>query len=293
MDIKKLLEEKFNISVNSIKEAGVGYDCKAYLVNDEYIFKIKNGLGFAKEKAIYDFLNKNLNSNIKVPNIEYSIISDDLSILGYKVIEGKFLTPDLYNGMSEDEQLLLKTDIATFLRQMHDLDYSEISEYTIDNKQNVLEEYELLRSTVYDNLNDIEKDYIESFMERLNTTDIFDDRKCLCHNDFSCDHILIDDENRFCGVLDFGDSGIIDEYCDFIYLLDDSEAEMGSSFGEEILKLYGNINIEKAKEYHDVVRTYYPIEIIIYGIKNNNREYIDKGRREIYDSIMDDAKKEW
>ena len=106
---------------------------------------------------------------------------------------------------------------------MHDLDFAEISSFMIDNKQNVLEEYQLLRDTIYDSLDDNEKGYIESFMQRLNSTDIFNGRKCLCHNDFSCNHLLLDGNNRLCGVIDFGDSGIIDEYCDFIYLLEDSE----------------------------------------------------------------------
>ncbi len=55
---------------------------------------------------------------------------------------------------------------------MHGLDYTDISECTIDNKQNVLEEYILLRETIYNDLTDIEKDYIESFMERLNATTV-------------------------------------------------------------------------------------------------------------------------
>ena len=169
-----------------------------------------------------------------------------------------------------------------FLRQMHDLDYSTISSYTIDNKQNVLEEYQLLKTTIYDSLTDIEKQYIECFMQRLYTTTIFDDKKCLCHNDFSCNHLLLDNNNRLAGIIDFGDSGIIDEYCDFIYLLEDSEEEIGISFGEDILKLYGNIDIAKAKEYQDVVEQYYPIETIVYGIKNNRADFIEKGRKEIY-----------
>ena len=41
MNVKKILEEKFNIPINTIKQIGEGYDSKAYLVNDEYIFKIK------------------------------------------------------------------------------------------------------------------------------------------------------------------------------------------------------------------------------------------------------------
>ena len=286
MDIKRVIEEKCNIVINSIKLMGEGYDSKAYIVNDEYVFKIKFSAnkkkGYEKEKAIYDFLNEKLISNIKIPNIEYSYISDELSILGYKKIKGEFLTPEIYFSMSKDKQELLKKDIAIFLRQMHDLDYTNINSYTIDNKQNVLEEYQLLKKTIYDSLTDIEKQYIEDFMKRLNSTTIFDGKKCLCHNDFSCNHLLLDSNDRLIGIIDFGDSGIIDEYCDFIYLLEDSEEEIGVSFGEDVLELYGNIDIGKAKEYQDVVEQYYPIETIVYGIKNNKADFIEKGRKEIY-----------
>ncbi len=286
MDIKKIIEEKCNINIDSIKLIGKGYDSKAYIVNNEYVFKIKFSTnkkkGYEKEKVIYDFLNKKLNTSIKIPNIEYSFISEEVSILGYKEIKGTFLTPEIYFTLSKENQELLKQDIAIFLRQMHDLDYSEISSYTIDNKKNVLEEYQLLRDTLYDSLTDAEKKYVEEFMQRLHITTIFDGKKCLCHNDFSCNHLLLNDDNRLCGVIYFGDSGIIDEYCDFIYLLEDSEEEIGRVFGEDILRLYGSIDIEKAKEYQDAVEQYYPIETIVYGIKNNRPDFIEKGRKEIY-----------
>ena len=286
MDIKEIIQKYCGVEVDSLSLLGEGYDSKAYLVNSEYTFKTKYSANkkkeYEKEKAIYDFLNKNLSTNIKIPNIEYSYISDEISILGYKEIKGKFLSPDLYSSLTPEKQQLLKEDIAIFLRQLHDLDTSEISSYTIDNKQNVLEEYDLLRNTIYDSLSDIEKEYIESFIQRLKTTDIFDGKKCLCHNDFSCNHLLLDDNNRLCGIIDFGDSGIIDEYCDFIYLLEDSEEELGHEFGEAVLQLYGNIDIVKAKEYQGVVEQYYPIETIVYGIKNNKQDFIEKGRKEIY-----------
>ena len=42
------------------------------------------------------------------------------------------------------------------------------------------------------------------------------------------------------------------------------------------------IDIEKAKEYQDIVEEYYPIETIVYGIKNIKQEFIENGRKEIY-----------
>lgn len=290
MDVKNIIEEKCNINIDNIKLIGEGHDSKAYMVNNEYVFKIKYSVdkkSYEKEKNIYDFLNKKMNTNIKIPNIEYSYISDELSILGYKEIKGTFLTPNIYYSLTKDKQELLKKDIAMFLRQMHDLDYSEISSYKIDNRQSTLDGYRVLKEKLYDILTDNEKLYIENFIQRLYSTTIFDDKKCLCHNDFSCNHLLLDEDDRLCGVIDFGDSGIIDEYSDFIYLLEDSEEEIGRIFGEDILRLYGNIDISKAKEYQDVVEQYYPIETIVYGIKNNRPDFIEKGREEIYNRTKD------
>ena len=49
---------------------------------------------------------------------------------------------------------------------------------------------------------------------------------------------MLDGNNRLTGIIDFGDSGIIDEYCDFIYLLEDSEEEIGTNFGEDIKNVW-------------------------------------------------------
>ena len=281
--IEELIKNKFDLEVKSATLIGEGYDSKAYLINDEYIFKIKISAnekkGYKKEKAVLDFLNKNLKTDIKIPKIDYAYITDELSIMGYKKIDGKFLNPQIYNEMNEQEKQILKLDIAKFLKDMHNLDCSEIKNYTINNKQNCLEEFALLKKTIYQDLTEKEKNYIENFFERLKNTTIFDDKKCLCHNDFSCNHLLLDENKRLVGIIDFGDSGIIDEYCDFIYLLEDSNEQIGKDFGEDILKLYGDIDIRKAEEYQYIVEEYYPIETIVYGIKNNRKDFVEKGRK--------------
>ena len=233
MNIKELLQDKFNIKINNMEVLGSGDDSIAYLVNNEYVFKIKyndnSERSYKNEKAIYDFLNKYLDINIKIPNIEYSFINDEISILGYKKIDGAFLTPDIYNKLTNEEQDNLKQDIANFLKQMHSLDYSEIDFCKID----------------------------KSDIKKLSETNIYSNNQCLCHNDFSCNHLLLDENKKLCGIIDFGDAGITDVYSDFIYLLEDSEEEIGQKFGEEILKLYGNIDIEKAIEYRDIMEEYY------------------------------------
>ena len=112
---------------------------------------------------------------------------------------------------------------------------------------------------------------------------MFSEKKCLCHNDFSCNHLLLDDNNKLVGVIDFGDAGINDLYNDFIYLLEDSTEEIGMSFGIDIVNLYGNIDTKKAILYQNITELYYPIALIIYGLKNDNQEFITEGRRVLID----------
>ena len=182
LKIENLIKSKFDLEVANIKIIGEGYDSKAYLINDEYIFKLKissnKKKGYKKEKAVLDFLNRNLRTTIKIPQIDFIYIDNELSIMGYKKINGTFLTPDIYKEMNVKQQEILKKDIAKFLKDMHNLDYAEIKEYVIDNKQNCLEEYEKKKKTIYNDLTEKEKKYIEKFFERLNNTTIFDDKKC-------------------------------------------------------------------------------------------------------------------
>ncbi|MFX2247885.1 aminoglycoside phosphotransferase APH(3'), partial [Acinetobacter baumannii] len=49
-----------------------------------------------------------------------------------------------------------------------------------------------------------------------------------------------------------------------------------------ILRMYGNVDIEKVKEYQEVVEEYYPIETIVYGIIDIKQEFIENVRKEIY-----------
>ena len=148
---KQVLEGCFDdLQVKDIQIIGKGHDSIAYLVNKEYIFKTKFSIDkkqYQKEKEIYDFLNNNLKTHIKIPQIEYSYISDELAILGYKKISGTFLTPQNYALMSNTEKNILKEDIADFLRKMHDLDNTSLMKYRVDDWKSMLEGCAFLQKT--------------------------------------------------------------------------------------------------------------------------------------------------
>lgn len=62
---------------------------------------------------------------------------------------------------------------------------------------------------------------------------------CLLHGDFSLNHVLFNEENTVCGILDFGDSRIGKAKSDFVYLLDpEDDEEFGVEFGEMVRSHY-------------------------------------------------------
>lgn len=123
-----------------------------------------------------------------------------------------------------------------------------------------------------------EQTYIENTItDILNDKELFNVRKCLCHNDLSANHILLDDNNELCGIIDFGDACIIEDYCDFMYLLEDSNEEVGMPFGESILDKYNYEHKELARRYANICEYYYPIELIVCGIENDDDKLLEKG----------------
>ena len=126
---------------------------------------------------------------------------------------------------------------------------------------------------------ELEKEYIEDMIHRLSNVKAWSGKKCLCHNDFNCDHFLMDENNRLCGIIDFGDAGITDEYSDFVYLLKDTDEEFGKETGLEILEQYGQADMNKIQEFQYIFERYYPISFMVYGIENNRPDFIKEGRK--------------
>ena len=81
------------------------------------------------------------------------------------------------------------------------------------------------------------------FLYRLhNVKDVFPVKRkdlVLLHGDFSLNHVLFNDKNVVCGILDFADSRVGKPLSDFSYLLDDEDdEEFGADFGKTVLSIY-------------------------------------------------------
>ena len=105
------------------------------------------------------------------------------------------------------------------------------------------------------------------------------DRELITHVYERHNHILIDENHKFKGVIDWGGVAIVCEYAEFPYLLSDGEDELGRDIGLKILEYYGDIDLDKTIEYCNIHRMEYPITELVYGIENNINEKIEFGKK--------------
>lgn len=277
MDMKDVIEKEFGLTVHSIIILGEGLDSIAYLVNNEYIFKQSKHnvarISLKREIQVLIYLKGKI--TLQIPDIEY--YSEKYSVCGYKEIKGDKLTPSTYKNLSANEKDLLAQDIALFLRELHSIALPDIEGWESDIMDDYCSDYDALRETIYDKIPDKSKEYIDNLYKRiLNDKRISQYVKAICHNDLSCDHIIMQN-NRVVGIIDFGDAAITDIDRDFIYLLEDSSEEIGRDFGTEVLKYYSHHNIDIPILKADLNEEYYPIEQILGGQAMNLADMYNKG----------------
>lgn len=277
MDIREMIEKEFGLIVQNMIVLGQGLDSTAYLVNNEYIFKqskhdeARNNL--KREIRVLNYLKGKI--TLQIPDIEY--YSQEYSICGYKEIKGNKLSPDSYNSFSDDEKDTLAQDIALFLREMHAIPLPDIDGLELHVIDDYRSDYETLREKVYDKIPDKSKKQIDDLYKRiLNDKRISQYDKALCHNDLSCNHILIQG-NKAVGIIDFGDAAVTDRDKDFVYLLEESSEEIGRDFGIKVLEYYQHPNKELPILKADLNEEYYPIEQILGGQAMKLDDLYNKG----------------
>lgn len=272
--INKVMREAFpNLCVKKLVPIGAGYNCEAFLVNDQYIFKFpkndKANESLIAETKVLHYLENKL--PLAIPKIEYLCENCKIfsyRIIGYKQIKGRILTAKLYSTFTENEKDSLAKSIAEFLQALHSVDIPEnMVDLEDDFVEGLQKDYNDIRKLIYDSLNAKEKKFTDNYYQNaLSDTDYRARRTALIHNDLSCNHIVIDKtENRATGIIDFGDAAITDIDLEFVYLFEDSEEELGSDFGRRVLKYYNHENKKLLMKKIKLKRDGEAFEKILFG----------------------------
>ena len=281
MDIKEIIESEFGLTVNDIFVLGQGLDSIAYLADHEYIFKRSKHDGersrLKKEIQVLNYLKGKI--TLQIPDIEY--YSEEWGVCGYKEIKGDKLTPAIYKNMTDGEKDRLAQDIALFLKEMHSVPFPDIDDLELNIIDDYKKDYDTVREMIYNKIPDSSKEYLDNLYKKiLNDKRISQYVKALCHNDLSCNHIIIQN-NKAVGIIDFGDVSITDRDKDFVYLLEDSYQEIGREFGIKVLEYYDHSNKDTAVLKADLNDEYYPIEQIIGGQAIKSDDMYNKGLNKI------------
>ena len=281
MDIKDIIERGFGLTVSDISVIGQGLDSIAYLADHEYIFKrskhdeARNNL--KKEIQILNYLKGKV--TLQIPDIEF--YSEEYGVCGYKEIKGDKLTPAIYKNMSDDEKDRLARDIALFLKEMHSVPLPDTDGLELHIIDDYKSDYDTLKETIYDKIPNRSKEYLDNLYKRiLNDKRIAEYVRALCHNDLSCNHMIIQN-NKVVGIIDFGDAAVTDRDKDFVYLLEDSSAEIGREFGLKVLEYYGHPDTAIPILKSDLNDEYYPIEQILGGQATKSDDMYNEGLSKI------------
>ncbi len=239
--------------VESIVFEGEGDFCRAYTVNDHWIFRFAyNGEGsrsLEREIALLPRLVAAI--RMPIPGITYSgrQRKNGPVFVGYPKIAGVELVSERLFALEPNVQNRCAHDLAQFLAELHSFDAGTAQELGVPTcdypfcrtEEGLLEgtaadlyNQELDRLLSYPALGEERRGYCKSLVEHL-----LDERAdgelpaALIHGDLSQDHVLFDPETeQITGVIDFSDAIISSPLLDFMYLY--------HAYGEEFLALLLN-----------------------------------------------------
>lgn len=287
--INRVMRESFpNLYINKLDPLGSGYNCDAFLVNGQYVFKFpkseKANASLKNEILALNYLKNKL--PLPIPQIEFSSDKSKIfpyRIIGYEQIRGRILTAELYQAFTESEKDSLAKSIAEFLRALHSVDIpEELKELEDDFVEGLKIDYDDIRSLVYDSLSVKSKEFTDNYYQNaLSDDDYKAVRTALIHNDLSCNHILIDKDNNAAGIIDFGDVAITDVDFEFVYLFEDSEEELGSDFGKRVLKYYRHENEERLMKKIQLKQDGEVFEKILFGNAMGLDDMFNEGLSEL------------
>jgi aminoglycoside 2''-phosphotransferase len=287
-DIKQMLITQFqDLIVDEIEYLNSGNDSEAYLINDAIVFKVpkhqRASDNLVREKKVLDLIQNRV--SLQVPKVAYSsTLSNGFILLGYDKLEGKTLSKEEFNQLTEEQQSNVAKQIAIFLGELHQIKIMD-DELIVDKQELLRIDYQEFIVSFSKHLTSEQLERTRHFLEQvINDKSLYNYKPTLVHNDFSANNILFDDETKtISAVLDFGDVAITDRDNDFLCLLEESDEEYGRDFGIKVLKYYGlsNEEIELAIRKTEINDALWPYEQMLLSQVYDNHNMLLSGLNNI------------
>lgn len=270
--IKQIINHEFPaFEIESIKKIGEGENSKAFILNNELIFRFPKSEEIKKSFKIEIAVLLKIKSFLNLDIPESDFISKETGFIGHRLISGESLTPEIYNTLEKETQLKIQKALAKFLSQLHKIDLHLLLDCGLP-VMNYYEEYsdnfERAKELIFPGIPARNRKIISDlFKSYLTNKQNFKHIPRLIHNDFSSDHILFENSvKKLTGIIDFGDAAIGDPDYDFMYLLDN----YGVDFIKQIARFYENKNYEKFYHKLNFFSLANKIQILIGSVENED-----------------------
>jgi aminoglycoside 2''-phosphotransferase len=220
---------------------GEGMDSVAVLAGGTAVFRFAKhedaAAGLRREIALLPRLAPRL--SLAIPRIEYvgEHSSTGLPFVGYGLIAGQPLHPQIYDRLPEADRSGVLGDLASFLTAVHGFPVEDAIACGVDSsgtRSSLVEDLQRARHDVFPHVDGAVRRTVESELEAFVEDDAnFNYAPALLHADLWPEHVLFSEgEGRLTGVIDFGDVSIGDPDYDLAFL----GHRLGSEFVVNLLR---------------------------------------------------------
>ncbi len=273
-----------DMAIKSLGYLAEGWDSTVFEVNGTYVFRFPKRAGvdatLRKEIRLLPVLVPVL--PVSIPSFEYIAppsVNYAWHIVGYQKLSG---TPADERAWSQGAISAIAPALAAFLRALHDVPVASSVESgaPLYAPRSWLDQHAELYARVRDAAKphvslDAFARFVEDWNRLLADESRLDFAPVLIHGDLAMEHVLVDDEDRLSGVIDFGDAMVADPALDFSGFPDE--------LARSVLSLYSDDPAIRDGIWHRRVlyRRAGPLHAITAGVELERDDLLRSGIDEI------------
>lgn len=242
----RLITSQFNkFKTPHIQYLGAGWDNTVYLINEQIVFRFPrreiSSVLMLNEIRLLPEIQKKIAG--MMPRLKYIGSPCDIypwNFAGYPIVPGHTADSFLLTSKERGENISL---LAQFLKNLHSIDTRAMQALGAPNDNMSRLDVDLRKPMTLKSLKNIEdkgladvgilKNYINTFKHDT----FFDAPMCLNHGDLYAKHVLLDDNKKLCGIIDWGDLHIGNPAIDFALI----HSFAPSQYHQKFKDIYGCI----------------------------------------------------
>ncbi len=218
---KRLVQQLTGTGLSRIVLNNVGWTSRVYIIDSgRLVIKFPRNKEVKKEYqqevAILKVLEQ-LKTNIQVPKLRWTHPQNDY--IGYEGVVGQAL--DIASrGIKFETKQTIGLAIGTFLKQLHDLEFSGGTDMSLEAEIKEFQfKYELGLNVMQQEFTAVEQAEVKDLIYKTMPSELhrFGARRTVCHGDLGYWNIVLKEDDTV-GIIDFGDVGHYDHSKDFIGL---------------------------------------------------------------------------